>query len=362
MSVKKIPVIDITDLYHPYQDPGDNVDLLTAYALPEIDLRAVLIDVTEDYRRQPQNDVSTVSGVELREPGVIPVTQCNYMFGRSVKYGIGPFRRMKSLYDDFKDVTGFMNAVDLLLAELKRSTVPIHILCFGSLRILAAAYNRNPSLLREKTACVHISAGASGRFLEWNVLLDRMAFVRIMRSELPINFYPCATQNGPFDMGIHNTYWRLDDISFIKNTEAPLRRYLIYAFSKSNRSDFLNCLEFDCLSDMILESVKRHNVWETAIWMNVAGRVLAHTDSGCRYLPLETVKESDIALSEELIPCELHVEDEGFVNFKLINGESHTKIYRRSLPKELNQWMKEAFSALYIGYSTETSDRFDSMP
>ena len=29
---KKIPIIDITDLYHPYQDPGDNFDLMMAYA------------------------------------------------------------------------------------------------------------------------------------------------------------------------------------------------------------------------------------------------------------------------------------------------------------------------------------------
>ena len=40
---KRVPVIDITDLYHPYQDPGDNFDLIAAYALPEIDLRAVIL-------------------------------------------------------------------------------------------------------------------------------------------------------------------------------------------------------------------------------------------------------------------------------------------------------------------------------
>ena len=73
--MKKIPIIDITDLYHPYQDPGDNFDILTAYALPEIDLKAVLLDVTEEYRHQRQPDTSNGSEIELREPGIIPVAQ-----------------------------------------------------------------------------------------------------------------------------------------------------------------------------------------------------------------------------------------------------------------------------------------------
>ena len=40
------PVIDVTDLYTPYQDPGDNFDLVAAYALPQIDLKAVILDAT----------------------------------------------------------------------------------------------------------------------------------------------------------------------------------------------------------------------------------------------------------------------------------------------------------------------------
>lgn len=64
VKVAKIPVIDVTDLYHPCQDIGDNFDLITAYALPEIDLRAVILDCTDEWR----------SGSRL-DPGFIPVTQ-----------------------------------------------------------------------------------------------------------------------------------------------------------------------------------------------------------------------------------------------------------------------------------------------
>ena len=83
----KIPVIDCTDLYHPHQDPGDNFDLIAAYGLPEIDLRGVVLDVTERFRLPPgergEDGQATDSGGP-REPGIVPVTQLNYIFGRAV--------------------------------------------------------------------------------------------------------------------------------------------------------------------------------------------------------------------------------------------------------------------------------------
>ncbi len=50
-GLTRIPVIDVTDLYHPYQDVGDNFDLVAAYALPEIDLRAVILDAHDSFRK-----------------------------------------------------------------------------------------------------------------------------------------------------------------------------------------------------------------------------------------------------------------------------------------------------------------------
>ena len=57
---KKIPVVVITDLYHPYQDPGDNMDLIMGFGLPDVDLKAVLLDITDAFRKDtadhPQAD------------------------------------------------------------------------------------------------------------------------------------------------------------------------------------------------------------------------------------------------------------------------------------------------------------------
>ena len=55
-SEPRVPVIDVTDLYHPHQDVGDNFDIVTAYALPEIDLRAVVLDCTEAFRKPVADD------------------------------------------------------------------------------------------------------------------------------------------------------------------------------------------------------------------------------------------------------------------------------------------------------------------
>jgi hypothetical protein len=43
-GARKIPLVVITDLYHPHQDVGDNLDLITGFALPNVDLRAVCLD------------------------------------------------------------------------------------------------------------------------------------------------------------------------------------------------------------------------------------------------------------------------------------------------------------------------------
>lgn len=49
-GVDSSPVIVTTDLYHPAQDVGDNIDLVAAYALCGPRLLGVLLDCTDEYR------------------------------------------------------------------------------------------------------------------------------------------------------------------------------------------------------------------------------------------------------------------------------------------------------------------------
>jgi hypothetical protein len=116
---KKIPIIDITDLYHPYQDPGDNFDLMIAYALPEFDLRAIILDITDAFRK-PVADHPTLwkDPRGPREAGFIPVLQLNYIFNRNIPVAVGPMDLMKSETDAMRNLPGFQEAgVDLFLTR-----------------------------------------------------------------------------------------------------------------------------------------------------------------------------------------------------------------------------------------------------
>ena len=83
--------------------------------------------------------------------------------------------------------------VRMILSTLQASPVKVCIFSVGSLRDVAAAYNRNPQLMRSKVQAVYINAGTGpDRYQEeWNVGLDATAYRRVLLSDLPIQWYPC---------------------------------------------------------------------------------------------------------------------------------------------------------------------------
>ena len=342
---KRIPVIDCTDLYHPPQDPGDNVDLVTAYALPEIDLKAVILDVTEKYRRPPEG---------RRDAGFIPVTQLNAIFGRNVPCAVTPYTRMKSPADKMLDAPAFQqNGINLLLQTLRDSPRKVEIVSFGSARAIAVAFNRRPDLLREKVRRIHLSAGASSPdFIEWNVALDPHAFVRMLRSDLPIAIHPCATKGGPFAYGRHNSFWKLKDLRFIERVRPALRAYLAYALSASRRSDFLRALEEEPSAGVLKGIVRHeHKVWETGTWLAVSGRKLVRrADGHCRIVPGAAVLATDKVLPNELRPCTVRVRDSGGFTFQLTDRPTNFLLYDRRDPAENEKALREALPELYVSF------------
>jgi len=356
ISNKKVPIIDITDLYHPPQDPGDNFDLIAAFALPEIDLRAVILDATQRYRQpvaeHPDPNFRDPTGP--RDPGIIPVSQLNYIFGRNVPFGVGPFSEMKSPGDKKLDAPGFQQTgADLILQTLRQSREKVEILSFGSARPLAVAYNREPGLLRSKVRLIHLSAGASSPdYLEWNVMLDPQAIVCLLRSHLPIALYPCATKDGPFAYGPHNCFWRLPDLRFIQRMDARLRRYSAYAFERMARSDFLRAMDED-FPEEVMERVyaRPHNVWETSVWMRAANRRLVRrADGHYRIIPAGQVKDSDTVLPNDLKPCQVEVRDDGHYRFSLTSKPANFLVYDRGDPYENEKALREALPALYESF------------
>ncbi|MBE3559950.1 MAG: hypothetical protein IMW89_12090 [Ktedonobacteraceae bacterium] len=361
--MQKIPVIDITDLYIPTQDAADNFDLILPYALPEIDLRAVILDTTEKMRQPVAHHLGFEDAGGPRDPGFIAVMQLNYIFGRNVPCATSPFSPLRAPDDPMDDVPAFQQqGIELILETLRRSEDPVVVMTQGSVRTLAAAYNRNPALLREKIACIHISAGAtSPAFLEWNVSLDPHAFVRLLRSDLPVALYPCATEEGPFGYGRHNSFWQMTDMHFIRQMHPCLQRYLGYAFDRLTRLDFLRAMDHDLPSELMQRITTltdpahpdgRHYVWETALWTCITNRRLVRRQEGVyRLLPASEITPADVVLLNELRPCKVDVRDDGLFTFTLTDEPTNIRIYDRGDPFENERAFREALAALYTTFA-----------
>ena len=340
----RIALIDTTDLYHPAQDPGDNFDLIAAYALPELDLKAVILDATGKFLNEGGK----------RDPGFIPVLQLNSIFGRNVPCGTTPYVPMKSPEDKMLDAPAFQQlGIELLLETLRRSTDKVEITIFGSARSVAVAYNRQPELFRQHVRRIHLCAGASSPdFLEWNVVLDPHAIVRLLRSDLPVAIYPCATKDGPNAYGPHNSFWKLQNIGFIENMNKPLQAYLAYALGGSKRMDFLRAMEEEvAAAELQTLSRRAHYVWETAVWLQLCNRRLVkRADGHFRIVPAAEVLATDSVLPNELRPCRVQVRDNGGFTFQVTDQPTNFLIYDRGDPVKNEEALREAFPALYLSF------------
>ena len=362
----KKELIVITDLYHPHQDPGDNFELINAFTLPNIDLKAVLIDCTNPFRKKVAKGLGKGLFEDSdgpREPGFISMHQLNYIFGKNIPFGIGPFEQMKSEDDKMNDLSDFYNqGLDLLKKTLEDSKKPVTIASFGSSRILAVAYNRFPELMKSRIEMIHVSAGTCSNdpdYLEWNVALDTIAFVTLLKSDLPITLYPCAAGSANFNknssagslanafvVAKNNTFYRLNTLSFIEDMNPKLRQYCHYVFSRANDVDYLGYL--DKRNDVNLTLFnKPHSVWETAIWMNVADQKLVKSKSGViKIITSDSIDQEDIVFEEQLMKCDIKVKPSGIFEYTFNNKGRHL-IYQRKDPALYQDWMNIAIPNNY---------------
>ncbi len=73
-----VPMLHVTDLFRPHNDPDDHWDLACVYSLAaqgKVDLRGILIDYPDTERAS--------------DPDVLAVAQMNYLTGKAVPVMIG---------------------------------------------------------------------------------------------------------------------------------------------------------------------------------------------------------------------------------------------------------------------------------
>ncbi len=365
-----IPVVVITDLYHPYQDPGDNMDLIMGFGLPDVDLKAVLLDITGAFRKDTADHPTLWKDPRgPREAGIIPVEQLNYIFNKKVPYAIGPLSMMKSEEDKMEYLPDYeQTAISLFIKILTECEEPVEVLSFGSARIMAVAYNRAPDLLKKKIGKIHLSAGTASKNHqlgsdpganaipggEWNVALDVFAFTRILKSDLPVAIYPCAGKDGGFIKDQHNTYWRLPDMEFTKQMDPQLRQYLDFTFNQKLQYDFLRAMDTAYPVNINIDQYPQpFHVWESAIWLKATRREIVYTPEGEYHLiKKENLRKNNRIIKNELRYCNLtEIRDDGRFQFSYTDKPSDKEIYYRPDPEENEKAFQKVIPSLYISIS-----------
>ncbi len=52
-AADRVPLIYCTDLYHPHDDFDDHIDLATVFAIPALDVKAMLLDKGDRQTKSP---------------------------------------------------------------------------------------------------------------------------------------------------------------------------------------------------------------------------------------------------------------------------------------------------------------------
>jgi hypothetical protein len=297
----KVPVIYCTDLFHPHDDPDDHFDIAALYALKELDIKGIVLD------QGKKQDSS---------PGRIPVEQMNFLTGRHVPWAVGLAEPLKNPDDTaLKQEKRYQAGVDLILTALEESQNPVTIITVGSLRDVAAAFNREPGLFRKRVSRLMIFIGeASAGTLEWNVGLDRNAFIGIMNSDLPVWWIPCF-DGGNFRNRGNASFWKAEHADLLKHVSDPVMNFFIYALRKKTTSDYLEILNHSVHeTEMNLVLSQKRNLWCTAVFTEAAGRIIVEMGEGWASIPKKLLEKDDrICEAFQFVPVSLFVNNEACV-------------------------------------------------
>jgi len=255
-ATRTVPIVYTTDLYHPHDDPDDHFDLATLFAIPEFDIRAIVIDTGK-------------RGID--RPAIVAVRQMIHITGRTVSYSTGLVENLPSPDDRGEQQPTHVQAgVELILKEIRDSRTSLTIFTAGSLRDVAAAYNCDPDLFQRKVSRLYVNAGHSDGGKEWNVDLDPHAYVRILTSGLPVYWVPC------FGAGGYLSRWTFRQGDVLASAPLALQNYFAYALTKASPKERD---PIRALAEPIGEEVKRkiwsepRNMWCTGAFLHAAGRV-----------------------------------------------------------------------------------------
>lgn len=212
------PLIYSSDL-HPRGDADDWYDAAFLYSLDR-DVTFVLDN--------PQDVQSVASGRRA-------VATLNEITGRDVRTRIGLEAPLRTPNDEARGQR-HQAGVRAILRTLRHAEDPVPVVTVGSLRDLAAAYNREPALVSRQVESVVVFAGdaSAGATIEANVAADANAFVRVM-TKLPVKWVP-SFDGGPWVAGTRSSYVQLPQDDLASALPPEYHRLLVPRFEEPVRN------------------------------------------------------------------------------------------------------------------------------
>ena len=263
-----MPLIHVTDLFHPHGDPDDHFDLAVTYALAQrgaFDLRGVVIDYPPDFRPG--------------DPAVVAVAQMNRLAGLSVPLAIGTSLKLKGRRDALDGAPAQETAaVRFIHAQLRAAERPLALACVGNAADIVVAARREPELFKAKCAGVYLNSGsahdnpANPAQLEFNVRLDPAAYAAMFDLPCPLYWFPCWHVTETRQSGASGSFYWLPHREALTGISAGLSNYFAHMFDKSTNPKWLRAMKTmppAASWEKILK--EKRGMWSTASQFAAAG-------------------------------------------------------------------------------------------
>lgn len=350
-TLRPVPVIHVTDLFRPHNDPDDHWDLATVYALAwqgRLELRAVIIDYP---RPEWRND-----------PDVLAVAQLNFLTGQAVPVLVGSPRWYERPPPLGQASSADFKGVRAMLELLRRSPEPVVINILGSCRDVALAGRLEPALFAQKCRAIYLNAGsgsrdaAQARSLEWNVNLEPAAYAAIFQLPCPVYWMPCfdglpPAPGRPLRVGPFGTFYRFRQGDVLPHLSPAMQNYFAYMFLHGRslgklaevtalRPNWLQALlarPDPALGDRL--GAMDRNMWCTAGFLHAAGlTVTAEGD----IVPLTSAAQGVFTFD----PVEVSCSPEGITTWKPAQGTTQRYVFHVRHVARYEQAMTTALRAL----------------
>ncbi len=302
----------------------------------------------------------------MYEPAFSLISQLNWLTGRAVPAAVGPNTKLLSPTDDGRHYSLRNQAgIKLLIKTLKEVDEPAIISIIGSSRTVAAAFNREPELFREKVRAILFVAGRvvrkKGDRLDTNSAFDPNAFITILRSGLPIWWSPCGTwtvepseANGPnykelYKVGqTHSSKFVTPHTKLFEKLPKKIHAWMMYGFTGNQRGDIIRALHEEWYAGMwwgVVQGGER-TLSSVPIIAMAANRKAVKTQDGWRFVPKDEVKKNAEESLLKLIPVKVEVDDDAHTSWEPVE-KSNILLFTRNPDQDFfNETMGEAVNGL----------------